>query len=219
MARASASPSCGAVIVARQRNSKQPLRIGDEKRRRPRRRALVEVVGRARRSRPAEHGRHRRPDRRSRCRRRQSNAAASWLSCSAPASMPRTKAGATVPRRAIGVAEVALLSLFHCLCAFWKNCRELHLAYFARNWVCFAGGDFGRRRMQRFPDRWRPRGYEPSRITFHPRASRTATAVAARAHGHRIRTFWDGDENHPLHPEAFHTAVPWLRHGGLLASC
>ncbi len=38
-------------------------------------------------------------------------------------------------------------------------------------------------------------------------------------HGHQIRTFWDGDESvtHYL-PKPFHTAVPGLVYGGLLAS-
>ena len=39
------------------------------------------------------------------------------------------------------------------------------------------------------------------------------------AHGHRIRTFWDGDETVTRYtPEAFHTAVPGFVYGGLLAS-
>jgi acyl-coenzyme A thioesterase PaaI-like protein len=38
-------------------------------------------------------------------------------------------------------------------------------------------------------------------------------------HGHRIRTFWDGDETVTrFAPEPFHTAVPGLVYGGLLAS-
>ena len=39
------------------------------------------------------------------------------------------------------------------------------------------------------------------------------------AHGHRIRTFWDGDETVTRYtPESFHTAVPGFVYGGLLAS-
>lgn len=39
------------------------------------------------------------------------------------------------------------------------------------------------------------------------------------AHGHRIRTFWDGDETVTRYtPEPFHTAVPGFVYGGLLAS-
>ncbi len=38
-------------------------------------------------------------------------------------------------------------------------------------------------------------------------------------HGHRIRTFWDGDETVTHYtPEAFHTAIPGFVYGGLLAS-
>lgn len=38
-------------------------------------------------------------------------------------------------------------------------------------------------------------------------------------HGHRIKTFWDGDESvtHFM-PEPFHTAIPGFVYGGLLAS-
>jgi acyl-coenzyme A thioesterase PaaI-like protein len=38
-------------------------------------------------------------------------------------------------------------------------------------------------------------------------------------HGHRIRTFWDGDETVTRYlPEPFHTAIPGFVYGGLLAS-
>lgn len=38
-------------------------------------------------------------------------------------------------------------------------------------------------------------------------------------HGHRIRTFWEGDETVTRYtPEAYHTAVPGFVYGGLLAS-
>jgi len=38
-------------------------------------------------------------------------------------------------------------------------------------------------------------------------------------HGHRIKTFWDGDETVTrFSPEPFHTAVPGFTYGGLLAS-
>ena len=39
------------------------------------------------------------------------------------------------------------------------------------------------------------------------------------AHGHRIKTFWDGDETVTrFTPEPFHTAVPGFVYGGLIAS-
>lgn len=39
------------------------------------------------------------------------------------------------------------------------------------------------------------------------------------AHGHRIRTFWDGDETVTrFTPAPYHTAVPGFVYGGLLAS-
>lgn len=39
------------------------------------------------------------------------------------------------------------------------------------------------------------------------------------AHGHRIKTYWDGEESVTRYtPEAFHTAVPGFVYGGLLAS-
>ena len=39
------------------------------------------------------------------------------------------------------------------------------------------------------------------------------------AHGHRIRTHWDGDESVTrFTPEPFHTAVPGFVYGGLIAS-
>lgn len=38
-------------------------------------------------------------------------------------------------------------------------------------------------------------------------------------HGHRIRTFWEGDESVTRYtPESYHTAVPGFVYGGLLAS-
>jgi acyl-coenzyme A thioesterase PaaI-like protein len=38
-------------------------------------------------------------------------------------------------------------------------------------------------------------------------------------HGYRIKTFWDGDESVThFTPEPFHTAVPGIVYGGLLAS-
>lgn len=38
-------------------------------------------------------------------------------------------------------------------------------------------------------------------------------------HGYRIQTFWEGDDSVTRYvPEAFHTAVPGLVYGGLLAS-
>ncbi|MDD5031110.1 MAG: PaaI family thioesterase [Rhodoferax sp.] len=38
-------------------------------------------------------------------------------------------------------------------------------------------------------------------------------------HGHRIKTYWDGDETVTRYtPEPFHTAVPGFTYGGLLAS-
>jgi acyl-coenzyme A thioesterase PaaI-like protein len=38
-------------------------------------------------------------------------------------------------------------------------------------------------------------------------------------HGHRIKTFWDGDETVTrFQPEAFHTAIPGFVYGGLIAS-
>jgi acyl-coenzyme A thioesterase PaaI-like protein len=38
-------------------------------------------------------------------------------------------------------------------------------------------------------------------------------------HGHRIKTFWDGEESVTrFTPEAFHTAVPGFVYGGVLAS-
>ena len=38
-------------------------------------------------------------------------------------------------------------------------------------------------------------------------------------HGHRIKTFWDGDETVTrFTPEPFHTAVPGFVYGGLIAS-
>ncbi len=38
-------------------------------------------------------------------------------------------------------------------------------------------------------------------------------------HGYRIKTFWDGDESLTLFtPQSFHTAVPGIVYGGLLAS-
>lgn len=38
-------------------------------------------------------------------------------------------------------------------------------------------------------------------------------------HGHRIRTFWEGDESVTRYkPEPFHTAIPGFVYGGLLAS-
>ena len=42
---------------------------------------------------------------------------------------------------------------------------------------------------------------------------------AHNEHGHRIKTFWDGDETVThFTPEPFHTAVPGFTYGGLLAS-
>jgi acyl-coenzyme A thioesterase PaaI-like protein len=42
---------------------------------------------------------------------------------------------------------------------------------------------------------------------------------ALNAHGHRIRTFWDGDETVTrFSPEPWHTAVPGYVYGGLIAS-
>lgn len=42
---------------------------------------------------------------------------------------------------------------------------------------------------------------------------------AENDHGHRIKTFWDGDETVTrFKPEPFHTAVPGFTYGGLLAS-
>src|ERR1035437_5120257 len=42
---------------------------------------------------------------------------------------------------------------------------------------------------------------------------------AKNAHGHRIKTFWDGDESVThFKPEAFHTSIPGFTYGGLLAS-
>jgi acyl-coenzyme A thioesterase PaaI-like protein len=42
---------------------------------------------------------------------------------------------------------------------------------------------------------------------------------AKNAHGHRIKTFWDGNETVThFKPEAFHTAIPGFTYGGLLAS-
>ena len=39
------------------------------------------------------------------------------------------------------------------------------------------------------------------------------------AHGHRIKTHWDGDESVTrFTPESFHTAVPGFVYGGLIAS-
>jgi acyl-coenzyme A thioesterase PaaI-like protein len=39
------------------------------------------------------------------------------------------------------------------------------------------------------------------------------------AHGHRIKTFWQGDETVTrFRPEAFHTAIPGYVYGGLIAS-
>lgn len=39
------------------------------------------------------------------------------------------------------------------------------------------------------------------------------------AHGHRIKTYWDGDESVTRYtPEPYHTAVPGFVYGGLLAS-
>jgi acyl-coenzyme A thioesterase PaaI-like protein len=39
------------------------------------------------------------------------------------------------------------------------------------------------------------------------------------AHGHRIKTFWEGEESVTRYrPEAFHTAIPGFVYGGLLAS-
>ena len=39
------------------------------------------------------------------------------------------------------------------------------------------------------------------------------------AHGHRIKTYWDGDESVTrFTPEPFHTAVPGFVYGGLIAS-
>lgn len=41
----------------------------------------------------------------------------------------------------------------------------------------------------------------------------------SNAHGHRIRTFWDGDETVTRYtPEPYHTAIPGFVYGGLLAS-
>ena len=38
-------------------------------------------------------------------------------------------------------------------------------------------------------------------------------------HGHRIKTYWDGDETLTLYtPEPYHTAIPGYVYGGLLAS-
>ena len=38
-------------------------------------------------------------------------------------------------------------------------------------------------------------------------------------HGYRIKTFWDGDESVThFRPEPFHTAIPGIVYGGLLAS-
>ena len=38
-------------------------------------------------------------------------------------------------------------------------------------------------------------------------------------HGHQIKTYWDGDESVThYNPEAYHTAIPGLVYGGLIAS-
>jgi acyl-coenzyme A thioesterase PaaI-like protein len=38
-------------------------------------------------------------------------------------------------------------------------------------------------------------------------------------HGHRIKTYWEGDESVTrFNPESFHTAIPGFVYGGLLAS-
>lgn len=38
-------------------------------------------------------------------------------------------------------------------------------------------------------------------------------------HGHRIRSFWDGEESVTVfRPESFHTAIPGYVYGGLIAS-
>ena len=150
--------------------------------RRPRRRALVEVVCRARRSRPAEHGRHRRPDRRSRCRRRR--------------AAPPRRGRRAARRRACRARRPALPcrggdrgGKLHCYSPVPLFVRlleelscELHLGVFCTKLgpVSHWPGDFGRRRMQRFPDRWRPREHES--LPGLPESPRTATAVAARTH-------------------------------------
>lgn len=42
---------------------------------------------------------------------------------------------------------------------------------------------------------------------------------AHNAHGHRIKTYWDGDETVThFDPEPYHTAIPGYVYGGLLAS-
>ncbi|MDD3934967.1 PaaI family thioesterase [Rhodoferax sp.] len=42
---------------------------------------------------------------------------------------------------------------------------------------------------------------------------------AKNDHGHRIKTFWDGDDTVTrFTPEPFHTAIPGFTYGGLLAS-
>ena len=38
-------------------------------------------------------------------------------------------------------------------------------------------------------------------------------------HGHRLKTFWDGDETVARYtPEPYHTAIPGFVYGGLIAS-
>jgi len=42
---------------------------------------------------------------------------------------------------------------------------------------------------------------------------------ANNAHGHQIKTYWDGDESITRYkPEPFHTAIPGFVYGGLIAS-
>ncbi|APW46589.1 PaaI family thioesterase [Rhodoferax antarcticus] len=42
---------------------------------------------------------------------------------------------------------------------------------------------------------------------------------ANNVHGHRIKTYWDGDETVTrFTPEPYHTAIPGFTYGGLLAS-
>ena len=42
---------------------------------------------------------------------------------------------------------------------------------------------------------------------------------AKNEHGHRIKTFWEGEETVThFTPEAYHTAIPGFTYGGLLAS-
>ena len=55
---------------------------------------------------------------------------------------------------------------------------------------------------------------------YYPKTFRTATAAVARnPHGHRIRTFWEGDETVTRYtPQPWETSVPGFAYGGLIAS-